>query len=60
MAWAWAHPEVEEETVSPASPFILKLKPEEETLIIASNPNGQGKNISIYICIIVQVYTNCF
>ena len=50
-AWEWANPEVEEEALSPASlasPFILKLKPEEETLINASNSNGQGKEY-IYI-----------
>ena len=36
-------------------PSIVKLKQEEETLINASNSNGQE-----YICIKVQVYTDCF
>ena len=56
-AWKWAHPEVEEEAVSPASPFILKLKPEEETLINASNSNGKGKEY-IYICTYVSSVFN--
>ena len=47
-AWAHAHPEVEEKAVNPASPFIQKLMPEEETLINASNSNGEGKEY-IYI-----------
>ena len=48
MAWAknkgpftLVHPEVE--AVSPHSPSIVKLKQEEETLINASNSNGQEK-----------------
>jgi len=54
------HPEVEVDAVSPVSPSIVKLKQEEETLINASILMVKKKSISIYICIKVQVYTNCF
>ena len=57
------HPEVDEvEAVSPVSPSILKQKDEaveEETVNNASNVQ-RNQCTTIYICIKVQVYTNCF